>query len=50
MKNRFLTLLTVTMLAGSILVGCGGNGGVTAAFVSTGGLSLVWFTLRLRKV
>ena len=34
MKNRFLTLLTVTMLAGSILVGCGGN--ETGADANTG--------------
>ena len=25
MKNKLLTFLTVTMLAGSIFVGCGGN-------------------------
>lgn len=25
MKNKFLTLLTVTMIAGSMLVGCGGS-------------------------
>jgi hypothetical protein len=30
--------------------GCFGGGGITAAFVSSGGISLVWFALRRRKV
>lgn len=35
MRNKLLTLLTVTMLAGSLLVGCGGN--ETGADVNNGG-------------
>jgi hypothetical protein len=33
-----------------MLEGCGGGGGVTAAFISSGGISLVWFALKRKKI
>lgn len=33
-----------------MLEGCGGSGGVTAAFITSGGLSLVWFALKRKKI
>ncbi len=33
-----------------MLEGCGGSGGVTAAFITSGGLSFVWFALKRKKI
>ena len=33
-----------------MLEGCFGGGGVTAAFISSGGISLVWFALKRKKI